>query len=107
MLSSLQTAYAALQTQYKQEEERSRELRERYNSVNREFVELRGRCGALFESLEANRREGQGEGAELVRVRKELLLCRENLERSRANETALTSKLAEATRAVKDRLSRL
>jgi chromosome segregation ATPase len=107
VLSSLDQAYSKLVQQNKQEEERAREMREKYHSVNREFVELRSKCSVLFESLEEGRRGSQGEGAELVRLRKDLLQCRELLERSKNNEMALGVKLADATRTVKDRLAKL
>lgn len=53
-------------------------MREKYQSVSRDFVELKGKCSAMFQSLEGSK-GGQEEALEVIRVRKELVACREQL----------------------------
>ena len=104
---ALEESHRKLQQVCRTEEEKSRVINGKYKEISGEFTQLKDKCGVMFNELETRKHQRQSDAEELVRVRKELVLCKDQLEGYKNKDLEGNVKLTESLKLLRSRLSRV
>ena len=69
-------SYSKLQSLFRNEEEKNKELVNKYNQINNDFQELKNRCQVMFVELEEKKGNKNSDALEIIRLKKEIMVCR-------------------------------
>jgi len=72
-------AYDKIKGLYRAEQEKNREMNSKYSTLNTEFQELKSKCTSIFSELSDRKNAKESQGLEVIRLRKDILHCKEQL----------------------------